>query len=261
MRWAACVEYDGTAYHGWQSQPHVVNIQDTVEAALARVADRPVRLVASGRTDSGVHAQGQIVHFDADVERSRRAWVLGGNRHLPGDIAVRWAVPIEKDFHARYTALARDYRYWITDRMAPPALWRHRAHHSHYPLDAAAMHAAAQALLGENDFSAFRAAGCQSNSPWRNVHHIGVRRSGEWLRVDIRANAFVHHMVRNIVGSLLEVGRGRRGPAWLGQILAARDRRLAGMTAPAHGLVLLRVHYPAGYELPVSQAPAAGEPD
>lgn len=251
MRWVACIEYDGTAYHGWQSQPHAASVQDTLEHALAQVADAFIRVAASGRTDAGVHAEAQIAHFDTNVERSQRAWTLGTNRYLPDDIAVRWVVPISADFHSRYAAVARDYRYWITDRTAPTALWRNRVHHSHYPLDARAMHAAAQALLGENDFSAFRAAACQSNTPWRNVHHVSVQRCGDdWIRLDIRANAFLHHMVRNIVGSLLEVGQGRRKPEWVAAILAGRDRTQAGMTAPANGLALHRVHYPSHYALP-----------
>lgn len=257
MRWAACIEYDGTAYHGWQSQPHATSVQDTLEHALTQVADQFIRVAASGRTDTGVHAEAQIAHFDTAVRRSERAWTLGANRYLPADVAVRWVVPVDAGFHARYTAVARDYRYWVTDRMAPTALWRNRVYHSHYALDAAAMHQAAQALLGENDFSAFRAAACQSKTPWRNVHHINVeRRGGDWIRIDIRANAFLHHMVRNIVGSLLEVGRGRREPDWIAAILAARDRTQAGMTAPACGLALHRVHYPQQYVFPaISDGP------
>lgn len=252
MRWAAGVEYEGTAYHGWQSQPHAASVQDALETALARVADAPIRVVASGRTDAGVHAKGQIVHFDTAARRGARAWLLGSNRYLPADVAVQWVMPVDASFHARYSALARDYRYWLIDRAAPTALWRHRAHHSHYPLDAEAMHAAAQVLLGEQDFSAFRAAACQSRTPYRNVHHVCIERAGPWLRVDISANAFVHHMVRNIVGSLLLVGDGRRPPDWIGRVLAGRDRRRAGMTAPARGLILWHVHYPECFGLPPS---------
>lgn len=252
MRWAACIEYDGTAYHGWQHQSHAANVQDVVEHALTKVADAPVAVVASGRTDAGVHAEGQVVHFDSEVRRNERAWLLGGNRYLPEDVAMRWVVPVDAAFHARHAARARDYRYWLIDRTAPTALWRHRVHHSHWPLDAQAMHAAAQVLVGEQDFSAFRAAGCQSKTPFRDVHHVQVERSGDWLRVDIRANAFLHHMVRNIVGSLLLVGDGRRSPDWVGQVLAGRDRREAGITAPARGLVLRRVRYPEHFELPAA---------
>lgn len=249
-RWAACIEYDGTAYHGWQSQPHAANVQDVLDHALSKVADAPIRVAASGRTDAGVHAEAQIVHFDTAAHRNEQAWLLGGNRYLPEDVAVQWVKPVDDDFHARYAAQARDYRYWITDRAAPTALWRHRVHHSHYPLDTQAMHIAAQALSGEQDFSAFRAAACQSNTPFRNVHHVHVTRAGRWIRIDIRANAFLHHMVRNIAGSLMLVGDGRRPPEWVAQVLAGRDRRKAGMTAPARGLSLYRVHYPTHFGLP-----------
>lgn len=250
MRWAACIEYDGTAYHGWQSQPHASNIQDVLERALGQVAAAPIAVAASGRTDAGVHAEGQVVHFDTDVQRPRRAWLLGCNRYLPDDVAMLWIMSVDDAFHSRYTALARDYRYWITDRLAPTALWRQRAYHSHYSLNAETMHVAAQALLGEQDFSAFRAAACQSNTSFRNVHQVQVVRCGHWVRVDIRANAFLHHMVRNIVGSLLQVGDGRRSPQWIGQLLAAGDRRKAGITAPAQGLSLRYVHYPLHFGLP-----------
>src|SRR5699024_3046676 len=252
MRWAACIEYDGTAYHGWQSQSHVANVQDTLEHALSTVADAPIQVVASGRTDAGVHAEAQVVHFDTQVQRRQRAWLLGTNRYLPQDVAVLWIVPVTDAFHARRSALARTYRYHILDRSAPTALWRHCVHHSHYPLDGASMHAAAQALLGEQDFSAFRAAGCQARTPFRNVHAIEVVRYGDWLQVDIRANAFLHHMVRNIVGSLLQVGCGRRSEGWIATVLAGRDRRRAGMTAPARGLRLRQVHYPPEFDLPAT---------
>lgn len=250
MRWATCVEYDGTAYHGWQSQPHAASVQDTFEAALSKVADCPIRTVCSGRTDAGVHAQGQVVHFETDVVRSERAWLLGSNRYLPDDIAPQWFVPVPDDFHARFSARERDYRYWLYDRMAPSALWRHRAWHSHNRLDVATMHRAAQSLVGHHDFSAFRAAACQAKTPWRDVHQVQVVRRGDWIQLDIRANAFLHHMVRNIVGSLVPVGRGLFSPTWIGDLLAGRDRRRAGMTAPACGLSLREVHYPAEFDLP-----------
>jgi len=249
-RWAACIEYDGSDYHGWQSQPHAASVQDALEHALSKVADQPIRTVCCGRTDTGVHAQGQIVHFDTDVQRPARAWLMGSNRYLPDDIASQWFVPMPDTFHARFGAFAREYRYWVIDRDAPSALWRRRAWHSHHRLDDQAMHQAAQALVGRHDFSAFRAAGCQAKSPWRTIDHLTVARHGDWLQIDIRANAFLHHMVRNLVGSLAEVGRGRQSVGWIGQLLANRDRRLAGMTAPACGLSLRRVHYPAEFQLP-----------
>lgn len=250
QRWAAGIEYDGTAYHGWQSQPHAANVQDVVDNALSKVADSPVRVVASGRTDAGVHARAQVVHFDTPAPRNARAWLLGGNRYLPEDVAIQWVKPVDGTFHARHEALARDYCYWLSDRTAPTALWRHCVHHSHYPLNVQAMHAAAQILLGEQDFNAFRAAACQSRTPFRNVHHVQVAREDRWIRVSIRANAFLHHMVRNIVGSLLLVGDGRRDAGWLERVLAGRDRRKAGITAPARGLSLYRVHYPPYFNVP-----------
>ena len=250
MRWAACVEYDGSGYHGWQSQPHASSVQDTLEAALARLANRPVRTICSGRTDTGVHAQGQIVHFDTDAERSERAWLLGTNRYLPDDVALQWVIPVPETFHARFGAIAREYRYWILDRTAPSALWRNRAFHSHNRLDAEAMHAAAQHLVGRHDFSAFRAAACQAKTPWREVSRCDVSRRGDWLRLDVHANAFLHHMVRNIVGTLLPVGRGQNDGDWVAELLAGGDRRRAGMTAPAQGLSLRRVHYGPDFDLP-----------
>lgn len=258
MRWAACIEYDGTAYSGWQSQPHAPSVQDALEAALSRVADEPIRTVCSGRTDSGVHAQGQIVHFDTRAERRERSWLLGTNRWLADDIAPQWFVRVPETFHARFNAIARDYRYWILDRDAPSALWRSRIWHVHKQLDHEAMQTAAGALVGRHDFSAFRAAGCQAKSPVRDVHHLTVTRLGDWVRIDVRANAFLHHMVRNIAGTLAVVGRGEADPAWVAELLARGDRREAGMTAPAGGLSLRRVHYPDDIQLPLPPLDDAG---
>lgn len=258
MRWAACIEYDGSAYSGWQSQPHAPSVQDSLEAALSKVADEPIRTVCSGRTDSGVHAQGQIVHFDTRAERRDRSWLLGSNRWLADDIAPQWFVPVPETFHARFNAIARDYRYWIMDRDAPSALWRSRVWHVHKRLDHDAMHGAAQSLVGRHDFSAFRAAGCQAKSPVRHVHHVTVARLGDWVRIDVRANAFLHHMVRNIAGTLAVVGRGEAEPLWLAELLEGRDRRRAGMTAPAAGLSLRRVHYPEDIQLPEPPLDDAG---
>ncbi|MES1954769.1 tRNA pseudouridine(38-40) synthase TruA [Salinisphaera hydrothermalis] len=258
MRWAACIEYDGSAYSGWQSQPHAPSVQDSLEAALSKVADEPIRTVCSGRTDSGVHAQGQIVHFDTRAERRDRSWLLGTNRWLADDIAPQWFVRVPETFHARFNAVARDYRYWIIDRDAPSALWRNRVWHVHKRLDHDAMHRAAQTLVGRHDFSAFRAAGCQAKSPVRNMHHVTVTRLGDWVRIDVRANAFLHHMVRNIAGTLAVIGRGEADPGWIGELLDQRDRRRAGMTAPAAGLSLRRVHYPEDIQLPQPPLDDAG---
>ena len=258
MRWAACIEYDGSAYSGWQSQPHAPSVQDSLEAALSKVADEPIRTVCSGRTDSGVHAQGQIVHFDTRAERRDRSWLLGSNRWLADDIAPQWFVRVPETFHARFNAVARDYRYWIIDRDAPSALWRNRVWHVHRRLNHDAMHQAAQTFVGRHDFSAFRAAGCQAKSPVRDVHHVTVTRLGDWVRIDVRANAFLHHMVRNIAGTLAVIGRGEAEPGWIAELLAQRDRRRAGMTAPAAGLSLRRVHYPDSIQLPQPPLDDAG---
>lgn len=258
MRWAACIEYDGTHYHGWQSQPHASSVQDSLETALSKVANEPIRTVCSGRTDSGVHAQGQIVHFDTAAVRRDRSWLLGTNSWLDDAIAPQWFVPVPDTFHARFQAVARDYRYWLLDRDAPSALWRSRAWHVHRRLDHEAMHEAAQTLVGTHDFSAFRAAGCQAKTPVREIHHLNVVRQGDWLRVDVRANAFLHHMVRNIVGTLAVIGRGEAPTGWVGELLAGGDRRYAGMTAPAAGLSLRQVHYPPDVELPLPALDDAG---
>ena len=250
-RIALGIEYDGSGFHGWQSQqPGVETVQQRVETALARVADHPVSAICAGRTDAGVHAVEQVVHFDSSAERSLRAWVLGPNTHLPATISLRWAREVDESFHARYSALARRYRYVILNRAVRSALHYGRATWHHYPLDAGRMHTAGQALLGEHDFSAFRARECQSRSPWRELRELTVRREGDRVILEIEANAFLHHMVRNIVGTLLVIGRGERPLEWAGEVLAARDRTWAGITAPAAGLYLHAVRYPAEFGLP-----------
>ncbi|MCB1679763.1 MAG: tRNA pseudouridine(38-40) synthase TruA [Halioglobus sp.] len=251
-RIACRVEYDGSRYCGWQAQPHlpVNTVQAALEFALAAVAGAPLRVHCAGRTDSGVHGFGQIVHFDAPAVRSAKAWVLGTNANLPEDIRVHWAVAVPAEFHARFSATARRYRYIIANTPVRPALLAGQVCWHRRPLDALAMRAAAQGLLGERDFSAVRAASCQSRSPMRNVAHSDVWRSGDLLVIDIQANAFLHHMVRNIAGCLLAVGDGRRPVDWLAGVLAGRDRTRAAATAPAQGLYLVDVAYPAVYQLP-----------
>lgn len=255
MRIAACVEYDGGAYSGWQTQAHAPSVQAEVEAALGFVADAPVRVVCAGRTDAGVHAAGQIVHFDSAAERPDAAWVFGANTRLPPDISLQWACAVAPDFHARRDAIEREYRYLIWNHPARSALFGARAAQCRLPLDAQRMHAAGQYLLGENDFSAFRAAGCQSNSPWRRMQKLSVARHGDFVEVRIVANAFVHHMVRNIVGTLLVIGRGEQPVDWTQSLLAGRDRTRAGATAPARGLYLWHVVYPHVRGLPQRAAP------
>ncbi len=250
MRWAACVEYDGSAYHGWQAQNDVCSVQVTLEEALSRVADSPIRVVCCGRTDAGVHATGQVVHFDTGAPRNAHEWVFGANRFLPDDVSVRWARAVPEDFHARFGAVTRDYRYLILNHPARSALYARRAANTRHPLDEVAMATAGKALEGEHDFSAFRAVGCQAKSPVRLMHHVQVQRAGDFIVIDVRANAFLQHMVRNITGSLLAVGRGEKPPGWIAELLAGRDRRRAGAAAPADGLYFLGPAYPEKYNLP-----------
>ncbi|TGD71431.1 tRNA pseudouridine(38-40) synthase TruA [Mangrovimicrobium sediminis] len=251
-RIACRIEYNGAHYRGWQSQPDPAapTVQQALEAALTAVAAAPVRVHCAGRTDTGVHGHCQIVHFDAPSARPPRAWVLGGNANLPEDVRVHWAQAVDAEFHARFSALARRYRYLIANTPVRPALLGGQLTWYRHPLDAARMHGAAQALLGEQDFSAFRAATCQSPTAMRNVHAVSVFRRGDIVVVDIQANAFLHHMVRNIVGSLLAVGSGRQKPQWIADLLRGRDRTVAADTAPAAGLYLVDVLYPAQFGLP-----------
>jgi tRNA pseudouridine38-40 synthase len=250
MRIALGIEYDGTDFSGWQRLTHGRSIQGAVEQALSFVADAPIEVICAGRTDAGVHARCQVVHFDTSAQRNERSWVLGANSRLPESVAVRWAKPVTEDFHARFGARARRYRYTILNRPVRPALEARFVTWERVPLDAGTMHAAAQALLGERDFSAFRTIACQARTPMRNVHEISVTRRDEHVIVEIQANAFLHHMVRNIVGSLIYVGNGRQPPAWIGELLAARDRARAAPTFAPEGLYLERVEYGARWALP-----------
>ncbi|MGQ0528878.1 MAG: tRNA pseudouridine(38-40) synthase TruA [Panacagrimonas sp.] len=251
-RWAACVEYQGGAYSGWQSQHHAPSVQAAVEAALSRVADHAVEVVAAGRTDAGVHGYGQIIHFDSGSRRTPYAWLLGTNTALPDDVALRWVQPVADSFHARFSARSRSYRYVIHNARWRSALLLGRAAWITWQLDAEAMNHAAQALLGEQDFSAFRDSECQSRTPMREVQAISVRRERDLVLLDIRANAFLHHMVRNIAGSLIEVGSGKQPQAWIAEVLASRQRTRAGMNAPACGLYFVHAEYPAEFALPAS---------
>lgn len=250
QRLAACVEYDGSAYCGWQRLGHAPSVQECVETALSKIANHEINVVCAGRTDSGVHATGQIIHFDTTAERPLRGWLMGSNVQLPDGIALRWVQAVNDDFHARFAATARRYRYIILNRPARPALLNKRVTWNHHQLDVDAMHQAAQHLLGENDFSSFRAAGCQARHARRNLQEISVQRAGSCIYVDIQANAFLHHMVRNIVGSLLAVGKGDQPPQWMAELLELRDRTQAGVTAPADGLYFVHVDYPAEFGLP-----------
>ncbi|MDG3088697.1 tRNA pseudouridine(38-40) synthase TruA [Vibrio hannami] len=250
MRIALGIEYDGTKYSGWQRQSHANSVQGELEKALSIVANKRVEVQCAGRTDAGVHGTGQVVHFDTDVIRKPVAWTMGVNANMPRDIAVRWAKEVPEEFHARFSATARRYRYIIYNHSLRPGILHSGISHYHNPLDAEKMHEAGQYLLGENDFTSFRAAYCQSRSPWRNAMHLNVTRHGNYIVVDIKANAFVHHMVRNIVGSLIVVGQGDQKPEWIEWLLAQKDRSLAGATAKAEGLYLVDVDYPEEFALP-----------
>ncbi|MEA3150085.1 MAG: tRNA pseudouridine38-40 synthase [Gammaproteobacteria bacterium] len=247
---AALVEYDGTGFAGWQSQTHSVSVQDAVEGAISFVAGQPLIAICAGRTDAGVHALGQVIHFDTTAIRTPRAWVLGVNTRLPPSIALQWAGEVTSGFHARHAAVRRLYRYYILNRSARSALQRTRTAWIHRPLDAAAMHSAAQVLIGEHDFSAFRSIECQSKTPVRHIRRIEVQREGDTVWLEIEANAYLHHMVRNIVGTLLDVQATPDPAGAMRLILGGGERQRAGMTAPAAGLYLWRVEYPAVYGIP-----------
>jgi tRNA pseudouridine38-40 synthase len=250
-RYAACVEYDGAAFSGWQTQLHDVRtVQETVEAALTRVANQPVSIITAGRTDTGVHATHQVIHFDSEVPRSEFSWCRGTNRFLDPDVRLTWVTESSPEFHARFGALWRSYRFVIYNAPIASALHRHHVTHEYRALEASKMSRAAQCLLGEHDFSAFRAAGCQAHSPVRTVSHFSLQAKGSWIWFDITANAFLQHMVRNIAGSLIEVGCGKRSVEWMREVLESQDRKKAGITAPPHGLYLVGVGYPDDFALP-----------
>ncbi|WP_127470558.1 tRNA pseudouridine(38-40) synthase TruA [Thiomicrorhabdus aquaedulcis] len=244
-RIALGVEYMGTQYCGWQRQQHCASVQSHLEQALSAIAATPISVHCAGRTDTGVHALGQVAHFETTVIRPNRAWLQGVNTHLPGDIRVGWVnTNLADDFHARFSAVARQYRYVIYNRPVHSAVLFNRVTWEKTPLDANAMHQAAQALIGEQDFSSFRASTCQSTHARREVQWVTVSRKGDFVFIDVQANAFLHHMVRNIAGSLLQVGKGAVGIEWLAEVLAKLDRTQAAPTAPACGLYFVNALYP-----------------
>ncbi len=250
MRVALGVEYNGRSFMGWQRLGHGPSVQATLEAALSRVANGPIEVTCAGRTDSGVHAWCQVAHFDTRAPRSERAWVLGSNSCLPREIAVLWAREVGDDFHARFAALSRRYRYRIINRPVRAAYDAGKATWERRPLDVVAMQTAANQLLGEHDFSAFRASSCQARTACRRLDRFRISRQMDNVLIEIEANAFLHHMVRNMVGSLLLVGRGERPPNWIAALLAGRDRTQSGPTAPADGLVFVGPRYPQSCGLP-----------
>ena len=253
MRYSACIEYDGTNFSGWQRQKHNVRtVQERLEKALSQLADEDISIITAGRTDAGVHASHQIIHFDSDVERTDFAWCRGTNRFLDKDIRMRWIQGVDENFHARFSALSRSYRFVIYNKPIATALFRNYASHEFRPLDISKMREAAKSLVGEHDFSSFRAAGCQAHSPIRTIKHFELSANNDWIWFDVTANAFLQHMVRNIAGALIEVGCAKRDIDWIANLLNVCDRTQGSVTAAPNGLYLTGVEYPTEYDLPSS---------
>lgn len=250
MRIALGIEYDGSQYHGWQAQTGLHTVQQVLERAVSKVADVPVSIVCAGRTDTAVHALAQVVHFDFDKERAMRSWIYGANAHLPKDVCVGWAKEVPDDFHARFSALSRSYRYVIYNSPIRPALFHTKVSWQYRQLDENLMHEAAQFLMGEHDFTSFRSVECQSKSALRNITFISVRRQNNMIIMDVTANAFLHHMVRNIAGVLISIGSGKNRISFAQEVLQAKDRRLGAETAPPYGLYLVDVVYPQEFAIP-----------
>jgi tRNA pseudouridine38-40 synthase len=250
MRIALGVEYDGSEYNGWQSQADGCTVQDNIQRAISQIAGEPVSIIAAGRTDTGVHALEQVIHFDTKVERPLSAWVRGVNAMLPPSIAILWAHIVPEEFHARFSAQARSYQYVLINRPARSAVHHGKVGWFHAPLDVPAMRAAAQHLLGEHDFTSFRAAECQAKSPVKNLAKLDISQQGDTIIFDLGANAFLHHMVRNIVGCLVYVGKGKHPPEWMKEVLDARQRKIAAPTFAPDGLYLRHITYDAKWGLP-----------
>ena len=250
MKFALGLEYDGAGFSGWQSQPGGNTVQDTLEKALAAIADEPVRTVCAGRTDAGVHALGQVVHFETTAERPREAWVRGVNAHLPAQVAVQWAVPVAGEFHARFSAIERSYCYILAVSPVRPSLLAGRVGWFHQPLDLSRMREAAACLKGRHDFSAFRSAECQAKTPEREIREIAIEQNGRYVIFRLRADAFLHHMVRNVTGCLVQVGKGAKEPGWMETVLESRDRSMAAQTFAPDGLYLERVSYGERWQIP-----------
>jgi tRNA pseudouridine38-40 synthase len=250
MRIAAILEYDGSGFSGWQRQEQTRTVQAVVEEALSEVADEPIQVTVAGRTDAGVHAAGQVIHFDTSAARSDYSWVRGTNSNLPPEVALLWAGPVDEGFHARYTATGRHYQYLILNHAIRPTYLAQRVTHEYRPLDVVSMRDAAQYLLGEHDFTSFRATECQAKSPVRELRGLDVTRHGDMVHIHAHANAFLQHMVRNIAGVLMTVGAGEREPSWAKEVLEARERRAGGVTAAPDGLYLREIDYPETFKLP-----------
>lgn len=250
------MEYCGSRYSGWQWQTDVPSLQAEIQRALSTIANHPVEVITAGRTDAGVHALNQVIHFDSPAPRTAYAWLIGGNTVLPRDVSLRWVQPVAPEFHARHAAVARRYRYVMRSARARSALLDERvAWLIGAPLDAPAMHRAAQVLVGEHDFSAFRDSDCQSATPMRRMHGLGVTAHGEFTVLDVEGNAFLHHMVRNIAGVLIAIGQGERPESWAAEVLASRQRTRGGVTAPPHGLYFVGPRYPEPFGLPLPPEP------
>jgi len=255
MKFALGVEYDGSRYHGWQRQKSTpLTVQEHVEKALSVLAAHNVAVTCAGRTDAGVHAYEQVVHFETDKQREMHHWVLGANSNLPADIRITWIKPVKGDFHARFSAAARYYRYEILNRWVKSALHRNHVTTVFQPLDETLMQQGANFLIGEHDFSSFRAQGCQAKSPIKRIHSISISRTSDKISIDIIASAFLHHMVRNIVGTLLPIGRNEKEPEWVKDVLEAKDRKQAGATALPNGLYFKGVYYPKEHGLDALEA-------
>lgn len=250
MRYALGIEYDGKNYCGWQRQKNVVGVQEKVEKALSKIANETIEVVCAGRTDTGVNATNQVIHFETSQLRKDVSWTLGVNTYLPDDIAVTWVKAVDDSFHARFSATARRYRYIIDNNRLRSAILSYGISHCHFPLDEKLMHEAAQHLIGKHDFTSYRTVHCQSHSAVRTIEHCRVTRQGQYIVVDVKANAFLHHMVRNIVGSLMRVGQKQEEISWIKTVLEAKNRCVAGVTAPPTGLYFVGVDYPEIFEIP-----------
>lgn len=260
QRIALAVEYDGSSFSGWQLQKNARTVQCVVQSALSEVANHAVVVSCSGRTDAGVHAQCQVIHFDTTAQRSLRSWVYGANANLPKEVSIQWAHPVNFEFHARFSAQRRQYRYIIFNRAIRPTLLVNKVTWCYRDLDASLMAEAAQCLLGEHDFSSYRAVGCQAKSPIRTLHRLHVRRYEQFVIIDLEANGFLHHMVRNIAGVLMEIGAGKAPTRWAQEVLEHKDRSLGGVTAQPNGLYFIGATYPENYQFPTTPSTTLGLP-